>query len=262
MPKLYAIIIAALLLLTGHPASSDTLANGGSGRVVEIVDGDTLILEDGREVRLVGIQAPKLPLGRRNFKTWPLADTAKSALTTLALYKTVTLSYGGRRVDRHNRLLAHLHDEKGVWIQGELLRSGMARVYSFQDNRAQIAEMLAMERKARAARRGIWRHRFYQIRDADTAHRHIGGFHLVEGQVRAVAARRKYTYLNFSDNWRTDFTIAVAARVRRLFKDAGLDLEALQGKTVRVRGWIKSRNGPLIDATHPEQIEILPDPTR
>ena len=260
MLKLFAVLAAIFLLFTGNPAWPKALTADGSGRVVEIVDGDTLILEDGREVRLVGIQAPKLPLGRRNFKTWPLADKAKSALTTLALYKTVKLSYGGRRIDRYNRLLAHLHDENGVWIQGELLRRGMARVYSFRDNRALVAEMLAIEREARTARRGIWRHRFYKVRDADNAHRHIGGFHLVEGRVKKVAAFRKYTYLNFSDNWRTDFTIAVAARARALFKEAAFDLEALEGKFVRVRGWVKSRNGPLIDATHPEQIEVLRRP--
>jgi endonuclease YncB( thermonuclease family) len=255
--KFCAFATVSLLLIFAAPARPESLAVDGSGKVVEIVDGDTLILEGGREVRLVGIQAPKLPLGRRNFKTWPLADAAKSALVTLALYKTVTLSYGGRRVDRYNRLLAHLHDEKGIWIQGEILRRGMARVYSFSDNRALVAEMLVIERQARDERRGIWRHRFYRIRQADAARRDIGSFQLVEGLLRKVAVRRKYTYLNFGDDWRTDFTIAVPARARRMFAAAGMELTALEGKALRVRGWIKSRNGPMIDASHPEQIEVL-----
>ena len=41
-------------------------------RVVEIVDGDTLVLAGGRQVRLVGIQAPKLPLGRPGLEAGPL----------------------------------------------------------------------------------------------------------------------------------------------------------------------------------------------
>ena len=257
MHRFHALLVVFVLVLC-LPATADKLTTAGSGKVVEIVDGDTLILHDGREVRLVGIQAPKLPLGRRNFKTWPLADEAKSALLALSLYKTVTLSYGGRRVDRYDRQLAHLHDETGSWIKGEILRRGMARVYSFRDNRAQVAEMLAIEREARQAKRGIWRHAFYQVRHADNAKRHIGSFQLVEGTVRAVAVRRKYTYLNFGANWRDDFTIAIPARAHRMFKESGLDPESLQGRNVRVRGWIKSRNGPMIDASHPEQIEILP----
>jgi endonuclease YncB( thermonuclease family) len=116
-----------LVLFVAGPAWPAALTRDGSGRVAAIVDGDTLILDDGREIRLVGIQAPKLPLGRRDFKTWPLAAQAKAALGALTLGKVVTLSYGGRRIDRYNRLLAHLHDRDGRWIQGELLRGGMAR---------------------------------------------------------------------------------------------------------------------------------------
>ena len=74
----------------------------------------------------------------------------------LTLGKSLSLAYGGRRMDRHGRLLAHLYDADGSWIQGAMLRRGMARVYSFSDNRSLVAEMLAIEGQARAARRGIW----------------------------------------------------------------------------------------------------------
>ncbi len=46
---------------------------------------------------LVGIQAPKLPLGRRGFREWPLAREAKAALERIARGKRVMLSFGGRR---------------------------------------------------------------------------------------------------------------------------------------------------------------------
>jgi micrococcal nuclease len=247
-----------LLLVTfAGPVAAAALENGGSGRAVEIVDGDTLLLEDGRQVRLVGIQAPKLPLGRPNFRKWPLADEAKEALAALALGKTLTLSYGGRRTDRYRRLLAHLHAADGTWIQGEMLRRGMARVYSFADNRAVVTEMLALEGEARAARRGIWRHPFYYIRDAKDLSGDVGGFHVVEGTVRAVATVRGWAYVNFGEDWKTDFTVSVGSTAARLFRETGFDLKALEGRRVRVRGWIDSRNGPMIEASHPEQIERL-----
>src|SRR4051812_18629530 len=72
-----------------------------------------------KEVRLVGIQAPKLPLNRPNFKEWPLAQEAKAELEKLVLNQRVTLSYGGERTDRHGRTLAHLHTDDGTWAQGE-----------------------------------------------------------------------------------------------------------------------------------------------
>ena len=71
-----------------------------SGTVQSIVDGDTLILRSGVQVRLVGIQAPKLPLGRRGFKAWPLAAEAKTALARLTSGMNLALSYTGRKSDR------------------------------------------------------------------------------------------------------------------------------------------------------------------
>ena len=124
------------VLALGVAVLAAPLEEGGTGRVVEIVDGDTLVLDDGRQVRLVGIQAPKLPLGRPGFEAWPLGDKAKAALEGLTLDRVVSLRYGGRQMDRHGRVLAHLFDEDGVWIQGALLDKGMVRVYSFADNRA------------------------------------------------------------------------------------------------------------------------------
>ncbi len=228
-----------------------------AGSVETVVDGDTLILADGREIRLVGIQAPKLPLGRRGFRAWPLASEAKRALEKLTLGKRLTLSFGGRRMDRHGRWLAQLHTESRLWVQGALLEGGMARVYSFADNRALIAEMLALERKARAAKRGIWAERFYRVLDAEKIERRTRGFQLVEGRVLKVARTRRRTYLNFGRDWKRDFTIVIEARFRRAFPERGARLKKLEGKRVRVRGWLRWRNGPMLTATHPEQIEVL-----
>lgn len=236
----------------------EALAAGGRARAVEVIDGDTLVLSDGREVRLVGIQAPKLPLGRRGFVAWPLAEEAKAALERLALGKMLRLGFGGRRVDRHGRTLAHLiREEDGTWIQGALLEAGLARVYTFEDNRSLAPLLLERERAARAAGRGIWTDPFYAILDPEDANRHIGDFAVVEGRVEAVAVVRGRAYLNFGADWREDFTVTVAPRDRRRFFSPDWDAEAYEGRRVRVRGWLESYNGPSIDATHPEQIEVL-----
>ncbi len=77
--------VVAFLLLVAAPALA--LERGPSARVVGVTDGDTVTIADpidgAREIRLVGIQAPKLPLGRKNFPEWPLAPEAKAALEAL-----------------------------------------------------------------------------------------------------------------------------------------------------------------------------------
>ena len=282
-------IAFGLALLTAPMAAAampTTLEAGESGRVVDVVDGDTLWLDDGLAVRLVGIQAPKLALGRASFRDWPLAEEARAALATMCLGETVALYYGGVRRDRHGRALAHVavhrrwpisergdeanadgrQDEAnadgrqdGLWLQRAMLEAGLARVYSFADNRALVAELLAFEANARAAGRGIWGHPFYRIRTPAQVAGDVGSFQLVEGRVSAAAKVRGRLYLNFGDDWRQDFTISVAPRDRRPFEVAwGKDaIEDAAGRLLRVRGWIDSYNGPMIEATHPEQIEWL-----
>jgi len=44
-----------------------------------------------------------------------------------------------------------------------------------------------------------------------------------------------------------------------MFDRAGIDPTSWKGRRVRVRGWLRKYNGPMIDASHPEQIEVLAD---
>ncbi len=253
-----SVCVLILIAWAGTASAAGELVEEGSARVVEVIDGDTVVLDSGDEVRLVGIQAPKLPLGRPNFPAWPLADRAKKVLAELSLGRRVGISYGGRRVDRYGRLLAHLHRDDGLWLQGEMLRRGLARVYSFRDNRAVVAEMLALEGAARNDERGIWADPFYAVRTAEPVHAlPIESFELVVGRVVDAAIVRGRAYLNFGPDWRSDFTVSAAPAVRRLFERDGPELMALEGRTIRVRGWLKWRNGPMIEVTHPEQIEVL-----
>lgn len=258
------VLILFLLFSFTHSAQADEVHRA---TVTAIVDGDTVFIDppfkDGNEIRLVGIQAPKLPLGRKNFPTWPLAHESKDAVQALSLGKPITLSFSGARRDRYGRWLAHLYvlnsDNTETWVQGELLRRGLARVYSFLDNRARVPEMLALEYEARQAQRGIWALPYYAIRnpDADALSNQLGTFQLVEGRIVNAADVKGTVYLNFGSDWRTDFTISISKKARRLFNKASLDPATWSGRSVRVRGWLTIRNGPMIRTTHPEQIELL-----
>ena len=68
-----------------------------------------------------------------------------------------------------------------------MLGLGMARVYTFPDNRAMAAEMLALEQQARKVRHGIWDHPFYALRKPENLARRIGTFQIIEATVAAAA---------------------------------------------------------------------------
>jgi endonuclease YncB( thermonuclease family) len=259
MPALVLLILLAVALSPG-PAPASAVEQK---LVREVIDGDTLVLEpavDGlAQVRLVGIQAPKLPLGRSGLVAWPMAEEARQALADLALGRDVRLEVTGRSIDRHRRRLAHVVRDDGLWLQAEMLRRGLARVYTFDDNRARAAEMLAIERAARAARRGLWAHPFYGVRSPEVVTRDIDTFQIVEGRVVEARRVRDRVYVNFGADWRSDFTVSIAGDDLDTFGRDGVDPLAWGGRRLRVRGWVRSFNGPLIEATHPEQIEVLDD---
>lgn len=250
-----------LVSLWGTPAIADATAalpSGGSARVVSVVDGDTVVLDDGREVRLVGIQAPKLALGRKDFTPWPLGEEAKIYLQSLVEGKAVELRMATQPLDRHGRVLAHLvRVDSGMWVQGEMLVHGLARVYTFADNRLLAAPMLALERQARSDRKGLWNVPFYALRNADNVQHDIDTFQLVEGRVVDAVRIKDRVYLNFAHDWRRDFTVKVSKRDERQFNASGIELLSLKGKKIRVRGWIKSQNGPMIELDHPERLEVI-----
>ena len=239
------------------PARSDE----GLSRVVEVIDGDTLRIDPPRgdvdEIRLAGIQGVKPPLDRPADRPWPLALQANEALAELAQGETVRLIAAERPVDRYGRLLAQAYLADGRWLQGELLRAGLARVATSLDSRERAGDMLAIEAEARAARRGLWASPVYALASPTSVRDRIGSFAVVDGDVIAARRVKDRVYLNFGQDWRDDFTVTIAASALPLFAQAGFDPLTLGGQRIRVRGWVERYNGPAIEATHPEQIEVL-----
>jgi len=240
------------------PASPGAGLEAGSGGVVaSVIDGNTLKLATGVTVRLVGLLAPAGPPFLGDTASWPLADAGRRKLAELTRGRTVHLWYGGRHKDRYGHLLAQVVGDNGLWIQGAMLKAGLARVETFADNRALADKMLVLESQARRAGLGLWANAAYRVRDIAGLDRDTDSFQLVEGQALSVAHRGRRTYINFGDDYRTDFTLTIPDSARRSFVAAAMEPEILAGLHMRVRGWVDKFNGPMITVTHPEQIEIL-----
>jgi len=80
---------------------------------------------------------------------------------------------------------------------------------------------------------------------------------VIEGRVHKHARVGPRSFLNFEDDWAHDFTVIIRQRAQRLFENSEIALENLQGTGIRVRGWVSYYNGPMIEVSHPEQIELM-----
>ncbi|MGZ5829867.1 MAG: thermonuclease family protein, partial [Xanthobacteraceae bacterium] len=83
-----------------------------------------------------------------------------------------------------------------------------------------------------------------------------GRFAIVEGKVLSVRDSGGTVYLNFGRRWTEDFTVTILKRITAKFVAAGIDPKKLEGRRVRVCGYVEERGGPWIEAAMPEQIEI------
>jgi endonuclease YncB( thermonuclease family) len=244
---------AAFLLLAAFcepaPASEiSALPATATARVDTVTDTLALGLEDGRTVRLAGVELPLPPLGRPLDADWPPTREAKRALAALAVGHALTLR-GTIETDRHGRLVAQAETADGDWLEGALLAKGLARVQTAPLHREAARAMLALEAEARRSRLGLWRYGVYAVRSPGDLDHAGGMFELVEGRLALPEDRRTSVTLHLEGS---DATI-------RLDKDVA-DPAALIGRPLRLRGWVRWFGHPEIEITHQEQIEFLAPP--
>lgn len=240
----------------------EAIARGAAGRVV---DGRTFALEDGREVRLAAVEVPPLAAlpESRTGEAAPGGAAARDALAALLGGADIVLRRADAATDRYDRILAYTSTAReGVErsVQADLIAQGFARFGGRIATRECAAELLVRERAARKAKLGLWANSYYDLLDADNpadvlAER--GRFALVEGKVVSVRESGATIYVNFGRQWNEDFTVTILKRNERSFVAAGVEPKRLAGRRVRVRGWIEERGGPWIEATRPEQIELI-----
>lgn len=153
--------------------------------------------------------------------------------------------------DRYQRSPAQVYLEDGRWLQGELVRTGQARVFSPSQNDRSLPALLKLERWARSQNLGKWSTPDWQVHSANKADMATQIFAIVRGVVIDVAEVKGVTYLNFGANWRTDFTVRIRRSAKPAFIRQGFDFPALKGVDLEVRGWVMDENGPMIEGENP-----------
>jgi len=233
--------------------------------IVRVIDAKSIETAGGIVIKLAAVEAPDTRETFRDKRKSRLIIRASRLLTRLTLNKPVFLVFDTDKPDRYSRRSAYVFTsspgEKAlIWVQAKMIRQGLARAFPNTQNATCIKQLLQVEKKARAAKTGLWKDPTYQVIQADNLkilNRSLGRLQLIEGRVYSVSVRRSRSYINFSNNWKRDFTVTIDRRIHRLFTQSGVNIKALTGKFVRVRGWLDRHNGPTIKVYHRAQIEIL-----
>lgn len=134
--------LAAFVLIGATSVQAGVLR----GRVVAILDGDTLAVRDAanqeHRVRLAEIDAPE--------KRQPYGQRSKQSLSGICFGKDAVVEPKGH--DRYERTVARVRCD-GIDATVEQVRRGMAWVF---DRYVTDRGLYAIQDEARAARRGLW----------------------------------------------------------------------------------------------------------
>ncbi len=250
-----------LLILFGSAQAKCLAPEGGEPvQVKRVIDGDTLVLQDGRRVRLIGVNAPERARDRQPGE--PLAERARDVVEMFVRQTDRLMLYPGADTqDRFGRTLAHLFNSAGESLEEKMLVQGVARhlVIGRNDRFQKCLEQAEMS--ARQKREGLWALSFYEVREFDQGDRNLTpGFHVLQGKVASVS-------LLAGKNWWLDLEGGVSVQIRvadqsRFDRDL---LLSLRGRRIEARGWLIDRGRGdsaksrwLLPVSHPAAVRELP----
>ena len=256
----FSLLLLSTLLLSSVTGISSSYASckadhfDRSVKIKSTHDGDTIKLKTGEKLRLIGIDTPELGYDKQ--KPQPYSWEAKKQLTKLLHQHNnqVKLRYDVQKKDKYHRLLAHLYLDNGISISEWLLEKGLATALTVPPNTWNLYCYKAAEKRAQAARRGIWSLPSYQPIESSTLKYSQKGFRLVRGKVVRIGYSKKSVWLNLTGK--------MALRIDR--KDLPyfqqMNPETLIGRTVISRGWLYSYKGETrMQIRHPAALEVIQD---
>jgi len=227
--------------------------------VQNIVDGDTIELANGRRVRYIGIDTPETM--RRTEASWqydpePFSAKAKDLNRDLVFRRMVRLEFDVNKEDKYGRWLAYVYTDNDVMANLELVRKGLATIYTFPPNVKYMDAFLEAQEEARRNKSGMWG--ALRVISPAEAKDNIGKFQLVKGRVSSISATRRMIFLHFGQDRENTLTAVIFTGNLMLFRGKGIDPTSYYSdKNVELFGKIKYRNGPQIIIDNPSQIKVL-----
>ena len=253
LARCMAIAGAGLLLIAGvagcAQAAGCQFEPQGDGRVADLIDARSFRLDDGREVRLAGIEPVAAEQARDS-----------TALASIIGGREVTLRGPDDTPDRYGRQSAFVFlAGSETPVQSLLLAQGAALVSGTIANQDCALLLTAAEAAARQAKQGIWADpsAIKSAESPDDILTGIGRFTVVEGRVLSVRQAGSVTYLNFGRNWTRGFAVTIPNRVLAGFAAAGIVVNSLERRRIRVRGFVEAQRGPRIELLQVGQMEVL-----
>ena len=128
---------------------------GDTAVVKYVIDGDTVILKNGDDVRYIGIDAPEID--HENNRAELMGYEARSLNKALVGSKDVRLEYDHETRDHYGRRLAYVFLKNGTFVNRRLVRAGLATYLHKPPNLNYAENLLKAQQTAMSSKMGVWR---------------------------------------------------------------------------------------------------------
>lgn len=119
-----------------------------------VIDGDTIVLENGSKVRYLGINAPEIP--HKDSTGEKFGIEAAKLNRELALNKNVIIVQDSEKKDRFGRILAWVYLDDKRLVNEILVSKGLAHVCFHKESNKNRRVLIKAQNRAISSRYGIW----------------------------------------------------------------------------------------------------------
>lgn len=166
MKKINLSAISALIIMSGIFTFGKAYDYNDIS-VKRVIDGDTIQLENGEKVRLIGIDTPEMHESEKLYKDSQRSGQDPRAIQELGrrAYQFTKKLLEGKRVrleldlekhDKYSRLLAYVFLKDGTFANAEIVKQGYASLLTIPPNVKSADLFRELYRQARENRRGLW----------------------------------------------------------------------------------------------------------
>jgi len=253
-----SLIISLLFLFISGCIEKESLVT-----VSYVIDGDTIVLENGDKIRLIGVDAPEI-----HESTKPVGEFAWEAKKFVEDFLKsngwkISLEFDEEKYDYYGRTLAYVYGKDGM-LNDLLLQNGLARPLFYESTSRYIDKFVSSYKNAFLNRKGIFtKYDSAQILTPDEKNIQdfLGKIVWLKIRVDSIS-KDQYGNYEIIGTWNNKKAFI---KIRReeyeyIFLPENYNIYSLKNKTVKFFGelwWSFYKNMPMILIRAPFEIKII-----
>ncbi|MAX52414.1 MAG: nuclease [Methylophaga sp.] len=240
-------------LYSDQPSANATLLTLKSSpyryrvKLKRVIDGDTIELQSGQIIRLLGINTPEIQSRYHDAEAG--GEQSKQWLINTLSHGDFFIEYDQQQRDKYDRALAHCFLPDGQYLNAMLIEEGLASLTLIPPNLRYSDKLIEAQSRAEQAKKGIWSMSDYQVKHVSDLKTGVSyrGWQRIRLKLKAIKQGKNTIFLQANKQ----FKLAIKKKDSVYFED----WKHYLNRTVEVRGWVHRQGKQFyMNVRHPSAI--------